>query len=212
MSEGVWCSTPEPNYGEEPLVAPVRQLEALGRTACRDHGTIADGIHHGFDSVSESSATGRSPMSLQRWTTTVQPKYCKRVKFAFTRWRRRSVTIAILPIVFPVCLITCGPADAIDLAANHDSLANATHCPAHPDSNDSQDSQLPDRAPSCERTHFGVRVTPSSKYLSDSDNLQLVVPHLTLVQLAVVAFPHSSTLPIQVSHSSISPAAKTLRL
>ena len=212
MSAGVWCSTRGPNYGEEPLVAPVRQLEALGRTACRDHGTIADGIHHGFDSVSESSATARSPMSLQRWTTTVQLKYCERVKFAVTRWRRRSVTIAILPIVIPVCLIACGPADAIDLAAKHDSLPNATHCPAHSDSNDSQDSQLPDRVPSCERTHFGVPVTSSSTYISDSHNLQLVVPHLTLVQLDVFVFPHSSTLLTHMLHSSISPLAGTLRL
>ena len=143
---------------------------------------------------------------------TFQLNYSERMKFAVTRWRQRSVALAILPIVIPVCLIACGPADAIDLAANHDSLPNATHCPAHPDSNDSQDSQLPDRDPSCERTPFGIRVTPSSTYISDSDNLQLVVPHLTLVQLAVVAFPHSSTLPIQVIHSSISPAAKTLRL
>ena len=165
-----------------------------------------------FGSVSESSATARSPMSLQRRTTVFQFKYYERVKFAVTRWCRRSVTIAILPIVIPVCLIVCGPADAIDLAANHDSLPNATHCPAHPDSNDSQDSQLPDRAPSCERTHFSVRVTPSSTYFSDSDNLQLVAVHPTLVQLAVFAFPHSSTLPIQVIHSSISPLAGTLRL
>ena len=142
----------------------------------------------------------------------VKLNYSERMKFDVTRSRRLRVTLAILLIVIPVCLITCGPADAIDLAANHDSLANATHCPAHPDSNDSQDSQLPDRAPSCKRTHFSVRVTPSSKYLSDSDNLQLVVPHLTLVQLAVVAFPHSSTLPIQVIHSPIPPAAKALRL
>ena len=142
----------------------------------------------------------------------VKLNYSERMKFDVTRSRRLRVTLAILLIVIPVCLITCGPADAIDLAANHDSLPNATHCPAHPDSNDSQDSQFPDRAPSCERTHFGVRVTPSSTYISDSGNLQLVVPHPTLVQLAVFAFPHSSTLPIQVIHSPIPPAAKTLRL
>jgi hypothetical protein len=165
-----------------------------------------------FGSVSESSATARSPMSLQRWTTVFQFKYYERVKFAVTRWCRRSVTIAILPIVIPVCLIVCGPADAIDLAAKHDSLPNATHCPAHPDSNDSQDSQLPDRAPSCERTHFGVPVTSSSTYISDSHNLQLVVPQLTLVQLDVFVFPHSSTLLTHMLHSSISPLAGTLRL
>ena len=192
------------------MVAPVRQLEALGRTACRDHGTIADGIHHGFDSVSELSATGRSPMSLQRWTTTVQLKYCERVKFAVTRWRRRSVTIAILPIVIPVCLIACGPADAIDLAAKHDSLPNATHCPAHPDSNDSQDPQLPEHAPSCGQTHISIIFDSLNASVSGTQSAQLVVLHLTLVELDVSAFPHSFTLPIHVLHSSIPPAAGTL--
>ena len=52
----------------------------------------------------------------------VKLNYSERMKFDVTRSRRLRVTLAILLIVIPVCLITCGPADAIDLAANHDSL------------------------------------------------------------------------------------------
>ena len=142
----------------------------------------------------------------------VKLNYSERMKFDVTRSRRLRVTLAILLIVIPVCLITCGPADAIDLAANHDSLPNATHCPAHPDSNDSQDSQLPDRAPLCEQTHIGVVLASSSRYISDSHHAQLAVPQLMLVALEVFIFPHSSTLLTHMLHWSIPPLADTLRL
>ena len=129
------------------------------------------------------------------------------------RWSHQSsAVLAILQIMVPVCLMTCGPASAKDLATKHDLPPNATHCQAHPDSHDSQDSQFPDRASSCERTHIGVVLTSSRTYISDSHNLQLVVPRLTLVELDVFAFPHSSTLLTHVLRSSIPPLAGTLRL
>ena len=131
----------------------------------------------------------------------------------FIGWSHQSsAVLAILHIMVPVCLMACGPASAKDLATKSDLPPNATHCPAHPDSHDSQNSQFPDRAPSCERTHIGIVLTSSSTYISDSHNLQLVVPHLTLVELDVFAFPHSSTLLTHVRRSSISPLAGTLRL
>ena len=128
-------------------------------------------------------------------------------------WSYQSSTVlAILQIMIPVCLMICGPGSAQDLATEHDLPPNATRCPAHPDSHDSQDSQFPDRAPSCERTHIGVVLTSSSTYISDSQNLKLVVRHLTLVELNVFALPHSSTLLTHVLRSSIPPLAGTLRL
>ena len=151
-------------------------------------------------------------MCLQRWKTIFFCKYHERVNFAVTWLRRGSAIIVILHIVISVCLIACGPADAIALAAKHDSLPNATHCPAHPDSNDSQDSQLPDRAPLCEQTHIGVVLASSSRYISDSHHAQLAVPQLMLVALEVFIFPHSSTLLTHMLHWSIPPLADTLRL
>ena len=124
-----------------------------------------------------------------------------------------SVVIAVLQIMVPVCLMTCGPASAKDLATKYDLPPNATHCPAHPDSNDYQNSQPPDRTSSCERTYIGVVLTSSSRYIFDSPHrVQLIVPSLTLVELDVFVFPHSSTLPTHVLHSSIPPPAVTLRL
>ena len=125
---------------------------------------------------------------------------------------QNSAVLAVLQIMVPVCLMTCDLASVKDLPTKHDLPPNATHCPAHSDSHDSQDSQFPDRAPSCGRTYVGVVLTSSSIYISDSHNLQLVVPHLTLVQLDVFVFPHSSTLLTHMLHSSISPLAGTLRL
>jgi len=151
-------------------------------------------------------------MRLQRWKTTFQCKYHERVNFVVTWLRRGSAIIAILHIVISVCLIACGPANAIDLAAKHDSLPNATHCPAHPDSNDSQDPQLPERAPSCGQTDISIIFDSLNTSVSRAQSAQLVVLHLTLVELDVSAFPHSFTLPIHVLHSSIPPAAGTLRL
>ena len=123
-----------------------------------------------------------------------------------------SVVIAFLQVIVPVCMATCGPVSAKDLGTKHDLPPNATHCQTHPDSHDSQDSQVPDRAPSCERTYIGIVLTSLSKYLSGSHSVQLVVPHLTLVELDVFAFPHSSTFLTHVLYSSIPPLAGTLRL
>ena len=123
-----------------------------------------------------------------------------------------SAVIVVLQIMVPVCLMTCGDASAKDLATRHDLPPNATHCPAHPDSNDSQDSQLPDRAPLCEQTHIGVVLASSSRYISDSHHAQLAVPQLMLVALEVFIFPHSSTLLTHMLHWSIPPLADTLRL
>ena len=130
-----------------------------------------------------------------------------------TGWSVHNTAIlTVLQIMVPVCLMTCDLASVKDLPTKHDLPPNATHCPAHSDSHDSQDSQFPDRAPSCGRTYVGVVLTSSNIHISDSHNLQLVVPHLTLVELDVFAFPHSSTLLAHVLRSAIPPLASTLRL
>ena len=134
------------------------------------------------------------------------------MNFTSPVFRRSCASIAVLHIVVTVCLTACGPANTLDLTEKHDSPLNATHCPAHQDSNDSQDPQLPERAPSCGQRDIQIVSDSLNRSVSGTQSAQLVVLHLTLVELDVSAFPHSFTLPIHVLHSSIPPAAGTLRL
>jgi len=131
----------------------------------------------------------------------------------FISWSHQScLGLAIPQIMVSVRLMTCGPASAKDLPTKSDLPTNATHCPVHQDSHDSQDSQFPDRASLCERMQIGIVLTSLRTDISDSYNFQLVVPHRTLVEPDVFAFLHSSTLLTHVRRSSISPLAGTLRL
>ncbi len=119
-----------------------------------------------------------------------------------------SMVIVVLQIMVPVCLMTCGPASAKDLTTKHDLPPNATHCPAHPDSNDSQNSQPPDRTSSCERTHIGVVLTSSSRYNFDSPHrVQLIVPSLTLVELDAFVHTSDTRAPLVDSPTSWHPPA-----
>jgi len=87
-----------------------------------------------------------------------------------------NLVAAVLQVMVPVCLLTCGPESAESSATKHHHRTKVTQSPAHPNSHHSQDPHPADQAPCCKRVSVGVIKASSSKgiaYLASIQQAQL---------------------------------------
>ena len=123
-----------------------------------------------------------------------------------------SAVTVVFQVVVPVCMLTCEPMSAEGVVTKHHPTTNVTHCPTHPDSHHSRDSQSPDPLPSCAQTYVGIaRISPGQD-VANSSNAQLSVFDQSLVEPKAASSSFAFTLLTRTFSPSVSSLALNLRL
>ncbi|MAW63829.1 MAG: hypothetical protein CL473_07595 [Acidobacteria bacterium] len=136
----------------------------------------------------------------------------QRVNRTLGRSHWASAVTVVFQVVAPVCMLTCEPTSAEGIVTKHHPTTNVTHCPTHPDSHHSRDSQSPDPLPSCEQTYVGIARTSPGHDVADSSHAQLSVLDQSLVEPDAPSSSFAFTLLTRTFSPSVSPLALNLRL
>ena len=126
------------------------------------------------------------------------------------RWL--ALVPAVVHVVLPVCLLACGSLSMEAAIHDHDATASSVRCLAHEDSQRSDDSQAPDAAPTCDRSHSALGIIPIGGGTPDADRAFQNV--LTQPFADGTLTSYLSTLPLyfRAINPPISPHVVTLRL
>ena len=126
------------------------------------------------------------------------------------RWL--ALVPAVVHVVLPVCLLACGSLSMEAATHDHDATASSVRCLAHEDSQRSDDSQAPDAAPTCDRSHSALGIIPIGGGTPDADRAFQNVLTQPFADWTLTSY--SSTLPLyfRAINPPISPHVVTLRL
>jgi hypothetical protein len=136
---------------------------------------------------------------------------------AFVSWQTSGVRwLALVPavvhVLLPVCVLACGSPSMDAANQDHDATKSSVRCLAHEDSQRSDDSQSPDVAPTCDRSHGALGIIPIGGGAPDAGRAFQDVLTLPFADGALTSY--LSTLPLFFSaiNLPVSPHVVTLRL
>lgn len=126
------------------------------------------------------------------------------------RWL--ALVPAVVHVVLPVCLLACGSLSMEAAIHDHDATASSVRCLAHEDSQRSDDSQAPDAAPTCDRSHSALGIIPIGGGTPDADRAFQNVLTQPFADGTLTSYLSTLPLSFKAINPPISPHVVTLRL
>jgi len=136
---------------------------------------------------------------------------------AFVNWQTSGVrwlplVAAVVHVVLPVCVLACGSPSMEAATHDPDATIGSVRCLAHEDSQRSDDSQAPDAAPTCDRSHSALGIIPIGGGTPDADRAFQNVLTQPFADWTLTSYLSTLPLYFRAINPPISPHVVTLRL